>query len=329
MAVKYLTEKQVEARIKALKATYAKAKRSINAELKNATLTEFKRFRYKELAKQIDTTIRALNVEAKRVAEAITPGSYKEGTDFAAQALAEMDKSLPAVNMGNRVNSASIQVFTDQITTDLVNANRSMQQQAKRFLRQTQQTLISEANLNKLLSQGEIAGGTRRDTSQALTKELRAKLADAKAGAKVAIKCKDGKTRLYEPDQYAELVTRTQTINARTEGIIRTGESAGMTLFRVTAHEGACPLCQQYQGKIFSIVEGDDFPFLTQERRPPYHPNCRHFITAVDGDVLKERGEYDNLAALSNDKDTVISDADDAARVAKGGKANTKLEKPA
>jgi hypothetical protein len=321
----YLTEKQIEARIKALKSTYAKAKRDINAKLRSATLTDFQKFRYNELAKQIDTTIRALNIEAKRTAEAIVPGSYKEGTDFCAEALANMDKKFPAVNMGNRINSGSIQVFVDQITTDLVNANTSLAMNAKRFLRQTQQTLISEANLNKLLAKGEIEGATRRETTKALSGELRQKLDDAIDGGKVAIKCKDGKTRLYEPDEYAEIVTRTQTIAARTEGIIRTGESAGLTLFRVSAHEGSCEKCQVFQGKVFSIVEGDDFPFLSAANRPPYHPRCRHFITPVDADVLRERGGYDNLMALSNDKKAVIHDGNDADRVAAGGEPHTKV----
>lgn len=176
---------------------------------------------------------------------------------------------------------------------------------------------MKERQLNESITKGVMLGRTRRDVSREIQRDFERELAP---GAKVEIVGKDGKKRAYDPKKYAELVARTRTSEAVTEGAINGGVEAGLTLFRWSVHYDACPICQQYQGKIYSIDENDpDFPRL--EARPPIHPHCEHRLTAVVRGSLERRGQLEALSKLSKDSGAFIHGASDYERVIAGGEA--------
>lgn len=306
--------KELESRIKELVRVYRNAREEIYAQLRDGALTDFQRFRMTEIKRQIEGIVAGLDNAARQTAQGIIPPMYQQGADMTRIALADQNIDVAPLNMGNQIHASAVQAVTDQMAADLMAANNSMLQQATRILRLTQQNAISDRQINELIAQGLVHGQTRREVSQRLTAELRKKVGLGD-GIKITVKGEKS-IRRFTPEYYAELVARTQTREAATEGSIRLGQEYGFTLYRASTHEGACPVCQEFQGKIYSVTDNPDFPKLT--RRTPYHPNCTHIMTPVDADFLKDKGQYDALSKLSKDKKAVIWGSEDYDAVING-----------
>jgi len=245
---------------------YRNATRRLERQLSGAALTDFQRFRITEQLQQIRVIIAALNQQAQDAAQRMIGPSYRVGIKLSADALVRAGIE---VNMGNVLATEAIAVVADQMAMDLIAANASLEIQARRFLRLTQQKLLTEQQINQGIARGIIEGETRKQVSDRLLKQLKGKMEE---GARIVIKCKDGKLRSYDPAQYAELVARTRTREAVTQGTIRTGMDYEVYLFQVSVHSGACEMCIPFQGKVFAIVDGTGYPILKES--PPFHPNC-------------------------------------------------------
>lgn len=292
--------KNVEKRTEELIRAYRLAKEQIENQLNQAALTSFQKFRLGEQLKQVNAIMTALDALAVETARRIQRASYKVGADMAAQALQDYGIDVEPVNFGNRIHTEALNAVTDQMAQDLLTANRSMRAQAKQILRKTQQKVLDERQINDIVSEGIIQGETRREVSGRLTEALRKELGE---GAKVEIVGRDGVKRQYDPAYYAEIVARTRTREAVTEGSIRFGQQYGITLFQISVHDNPClEICQRLQGKVFSTVPGGEFPFL--KRRPPMHPKCRH--TAIPF-VARNKEELARLRAFSNSTNVVAN----------------------
>jgi len=81
--------------------------------------------------------------------------------------------------------------------------------------------------------------------------------------------------RSWGLSQYATMLVRTHTIKSANEGSINRYLDFNLDIVQISTHEGACPLCIPYEGRIYSISgNSDKYPKL--DLQPPYHPNCRH-----------------------------------------------------
>lgn len=244
--------------------------------MSGAAVTDFQRFRISEQLQQIKAIIAALNRQAQDAAQRMIGPSYRVGAKLSADALTRAGIS---VNMGNVLATEAVALVADQMAMDLIAANASLEIQARRFLRVTQQKLLTEKQINEGIARGIIEGETRKQVSDRLLKQLKGQL---EAGVtKIAIRCKDGKIRNYDIAKYAELVARTRTREAVTQGAIRTGMDYDVYLYQVSVHSGACEMCIPVQGKVFAVVEGTGFPMLTPDVTPPIHPRCCHCLTAL------------------------------------------------
>ncbi len=263
-------------RIESLSGIYQKAQEDIQKRLTQAALTDFQKFRYGEVLKQVNMTVQALDGAAADVASMVVTDAYKYGADLSVAAYNRWQSTIdpywePAnINLGNKLHTTAIQAVSDQMTLDLLAANQSIGQNAQRILRATQQTLLEERQVNQLIAKGLVEGGTRKEVSRALEAKLREQLAN---GQFVTIN-----GRNYRPDYYADLVVRTRTREAVTHGSIGAMVEKGVDLVQISVHEKPClEICQALQGKVFSISGKDpDFPRL--EQRPPFHPNCEHVV---------------------------------------------------
>jgi len=283
--------KEVTQAHRELVAIYKAAARRIERQLHAAALTDFQSFRMGEQLRQIQATIAALDAVAASYAKKLADPSYQLGADLSTAAIS---KAGVAATMGNLVATDAVSAVADQMAMDLLSANRSMEQQSRRILRATQQKLISERQINEAISRGLVEGETRRQVSDRLLRMLRK---EAGEGVSVVIN-----GRRYDPGYYAELVARTRTREAVTEGAIRTGLAYGVELFQVSVHANPCQeVCAALQGKVFSVTEGTGFPML--QRRPPYHPNCKHVLTAwiPESDEEEERLRRFSRSKVSTD----------------------------
>lgn len=93
--------------------------------------------------------------------------------------------------------------------------------------------------------------------------------------------------RRWRLDTYAELVARTTTREAASVATMNTCQEFGLDLVRITTHYPTCEKCASLQGKVYSISGKDKrYPKLTDDRRPPIHPNCY----SKDTEIYTKRG---------------------------------------
>jgi hypothetical protein len=296
-----------------MRAVYTEAQRQLELELAKATATDFARFRANEHLKQIRAIIAALDAEARDLAEKVTPIAYERGAEIGVDGLRR--QGIPAdLNMGNKIHTKGVAVLTDSLTTDLLTANGSLRTQAERWIRRTQLAGNQDRELTELIAQGVARGETRKQTSNRIRDALVKELGE---GAKVVVN-----GRKFDPDYYAELVARTRTREAVTQGSINTGVEYGVDLYQVSFHASSCPVCVPFQGKVFSLTGGDGFPQL--EKRPPYHPQCGHVLLAYVPIPGKD-AEVDALREFSNSPDRAVASDDDYRSVVRGEKG-PKLE---
>lgn len=63
-----------------------------------------------------------------------------------------------------------------------------------------------------------------------------------------------------------------------------------MDLVEVSSHNTDCDICKEFEGKVYSISgKHKEYPKL--ERKPPFHPGCRHYITPTSEDIINFRKE--------------------------------------
>ena len=80
--------------------------------------------------------------------------------------------------------------------------------------------------------------------------------------------------RYWSMDRYAEMLVRTETNRANVQGTINRAIQIWITKFQINEQPDCCEVCAEMNGDIVDISQGT-------VDLPPFHPNCRGFITAV------------------------------------------------
>ena len=117
---------------------------------------------------------------------------------------------------------------------------------------------------------------------------------------------------------YSEMLTRTKLTQAHNTGTINRMAETGYNLVEVSAHAGACPLCQPFEGQVLSINGGNEGYGSLDDAIAMglFHPNCRHTITPYHKAYLDkavvwnvESQSYVPYMELRNQKKQSFSDA--------------------
>lgn len=87
-------------------------------------------------------------------------------------------------------------------------------------------------------------------------------------------KFQDRAGRMRNVNRYVDMLTRTETKIANTQGTINRAIESGISKFEVIEQQNCCEICARYNGKIVDISKG-------AVELPPYHPNCRGYIVPV------------------------------------------------
>jgi len=281
----YLTQ-QVDNLVK----IYRSAQIGLAAQLRKIGLEDAERFRLQQLLKQVNTITAALNKGAYRWAKTTIPHSYEVGIDLAADRLKALGVTR-FVSYDAKIHTSAVNVLVDEVTAELLTANENMKKFFTRVITQTQQRLLEDAEITRMIAEGVIKGEARRTVSDAILKELRKQMDNSQF---VVIN-----GRNYRPDSYATLVARTRTKEASTQGTLNTALRYDVDLVQWDTHSEICEYCQQFSGRVYSISGTDDnFPAL--DEKPPLHPNCRCVITPITRESLEDRGYLNEVIKLSN-----------------------------
>ena len=257
-------EMYLRAQIDELRKLYSSAQKKLTEQLAKSNITDFQKFRAKQLLAQVDVVTAQLNNGVYKWAKSSLPYAYDEGIDLAGERLKAL-KVTRFVSYDAKIHTSAVDALISDVSTELIMANSSIDKLFSRVALQTQQTALQDAEISRMISEGLIEGETRRGISNKILDELKTQLGEEKY---LVINGKN-----YRPDKYAELVARTRTREATTQGTINTALRYGVDTVQWDAHAEVCEYCQQFSGRVYSISGTDkDFPALTE--KPPLHPNC-------------------------------------------------------
>lgn len=132
------------------------------------------------------------------------------------------------------------------------------------------------------VAQGVIGLDTRRQVSANLARELVDQgVTDAVTGFV------DRSGRRWPLDTYAEMVARTTTREASTRATVNRMSEGGAGIVTITSHPHKSDVCSPYDGRTFALnaelAARLNLPRL--ELLPPFHPRCRHVVTAGTGNL--------------------------------------------
>ena len=282
-----------------LMSIYASAQARLTSLLAG-TLSDYQRWRFEQVLRQVDAEIAVLNVQARSWATTTIPDSYKRGAMASAQTLADFGQTVGEINFGNRLNSRAIKILADQATSDLLSANQNMKTQLTRYVRATQQTLVRDAAISKSIAEGVIVPGESRTIQRGIENQLRVAMGNSRyinVGG-----------RNYTPEYYSGMVARTRLREASSNGTVMSCLEFGCDLVQVDLHPDACPICQTHMGRVYSISgTNPDFPPL-ETSEVPRHPHCLCSLVPAPEVALKVRGTYAALSALSMASPTVTTE---------------------
>jgi len=292
---------------------FERARRELLAVLRSVNATDFQVARSTELVGQIDDIVAQLRQSAHSWIMGTLPDSYAAGAVLAARAF---NRPLPTMS---GIHATSVAALAAEVEASLDGeALASIAPFAGSVFIRAKQTVIAYERLMQELGVAEVRGLTIRDITQRLAAafregaaarlrlgdvvdpQLRADLEATAEGRLIRIVGKDGKARNYDLGWYAETVGRTATREAASEGVLVMTQQFGGDLVQISVHEGSCPICLPWQGKVFSISGTHaDFPPLTDDVTPPLHPRCEHILLPIVEDFMRSRGVYDRLRDFS------------------------------
>lgn len=268
---------------------YLESQNRLSAILTKGNVTSFQRFRANELLRQIRVEIKLLNEKVGKWSNTAVSKAYERGQKLTAK-LASEYKIAGAVDYGNVIHTQAIGALASQVVFDFLSANNSIQNNIGRYIRRSQQMLLRDQQISRLVARGIIEGETRIQTTDALLGEFQKRM------GKQQFIVVNG--RNYRPEHYAELVVRTRTTEAVSQGMINSALDCGMDLIQIDVHSDACPICQTRMGRIFSISGANSsFPVLVSY--PPYHVFCRCHAFPVTRLALERDGVYEQMSKLS------------------------------
>jgi hypothetical protein len=86
--------------------------------------------------------------------------------------------------------------------------------------------------------------------------------------------------RNYNAADYSELLVRTESRAAHSQATIQRLTDNDHDVVQITDHRTSCDVCGQWDGNKYSLTGATEGLEILSEY-PPFHPNCRHLITAA------------------------------------------------
>lgn len=126
------------------------------------------------------------------------------------------------------------------------------------------------ATLEELM-RGQLASRSRQEITSSIAENLTRQGFGA---------FRDSRGRVWKLKTYAEMAMRTATREAQTAGTLNRLVENAYDLVQVHVRPGACKVCQQHAGKIYSITGANAARYPVLRFAPPFHPRCTCVISA-------------------------------------------------
>ncbi len=262
--------------VDSLAALYRNAAADMLDTLADAAALSGQRARAVALLHQYQALLADLNEEAAAWIELNVPRAYEAGLEFVDGCIADYRRAgLNLRDVGDRVTGQTEPAMFAQVHREAVRAVTDamlevMSKAAAQIGRRVDDVFRREGLL--AVARGIVEGQTRPEVSRALEQRL------LELGRPDFI---DKRGRHWPLDRYAEMVARTTTREAMTQGTIQRLREHGIGLAQVSAHN-AQDFCIFYENAIVSIGDEPHLvypPISAIDGGPPFHPRCVHVLT--------------------------------------------------
>jgi len=257
-----------EGEVNSLAVLYRNAAADMLEVLADASANMLSRQRALAHLRQYQVILANLRDEAAAWIELNIPRSYSIGLQFADLGIRNVRRA--GINLRQREREVFSQVHREAVaaiveemlrTTDLVLA-----QMGRRV-----DDLFRRVGMEET-AKGIVEGKARIEVSRQIKERL------LREGRPAFL---DRRGRAWDLDRYSEMVARTTTREAMTEGTINRLREHGIQLAQVSAHQ-ARDFCIYYENVIVSIGPEPHPvypPISAIGGGPPFHPNCVHVLT--------------------------------------------------
>jgi hypothetical protein len=217
-----------------------------------------------QLKKQMIGEVKDLSNQSNKTVMNAVETAYKNGSDSASQDLIKglVDTEIKTSFTGT--NEKAVKALVGQAT-------KIIQPTYFKILRDTQDDYRSVIN--------EVIGAK---VTEVVTRRQATQLALNKFADKGITSFTDKAGRNWSMSTYAEMATRTTSMNAALQGHIDRMLENDYDLIIISYHDGSCPLCGKWQGDVLSITgKTPGYSTLSQAQGSGlFHPNCGHTLTA-------------------------------------------------
>jgi len=281
-----------------LERVYREAGRSLRGDLFSIDLMRFNDIEATKIRRNASLTVAALNlaaaqwvgttlVESGRVAERRSRtaleilGKKPKRPQITDPGYNSREKALETLIKAN----GSIRTTVDKyLSISLVAAHQLRSSQIQEFRYLDVADILDELAL-EALAKGESRGWLMKK----ILESLRALL---EADEFIEI---NGRT--YKMSKYAKMVARTELRNVQTDVTLDLCRQYENDLVQWSDHKTECEICEEYEGKIYSI-SGTHPKYPLLEADPPIHPNCQHNIMPTSEEALEIRKQYETKSIL-------------------------------
>jgi len=257
-----------EGEVESLAALYRNAAADMLEVLADASANMLSRQRAVAHLRQYQVILANLRDEAAAWIELNIPRSYSIGLQFADLGIRNVRRA--GINLRRREREVFSQVHREAVaaiveemlrTTDL-----ALAQMGRRV-----DDLFRRIGIEEV-AKGVVEGKARIEVSRQIKERM------LREGRPVFL---DRRGRAWDLDRYSEMVARTTTREAMTEGTVNRLREHGIQLAQVSAHHAA-DFCLFYENAVVSVGPEPHPvypPISAVGGGPPFHPRCVHVLT--------------------------------------------------
>ena len=257
-----------EGEVESLAALYRNATADMLEVLADASANMLSRQRAVAHLRQYQVILANLRDEAAAWIELNIPRSYSIGLQFADQGVRNVRRA--GINLRRREREVFSQVHREAVAAIVEEMLRTTDLALAQMGRRADD-LFRRIGIEEV-AKGIVEGKARIEVSRRIKERL------LREGRPVFL---DRRGRVWDLDRYSEMVARTTTREAMTQGTINRLREHGIQLAQVSAHHAA-DFCIYYENVIVSIGPEPHSvypPISAVNGGPPFHPNCVHVLT--------------------------------------------------
>ena len=254
-----------DARLNILTGFYKAATKKLAREL-NAT-TDFGRASRIKTLKQIDGILHELDEKTGKWVSKEVEQYYKANGKEIADAMRK--EGFDISTTFGVIDKEAVKTLADDIMGHYREAYSGVKRSAMQMLSDA-----AKLRVNALLAEGKISGDTRRQISDRIAGSLK--------DGFVALVDRGG--RKWSIEAYSNMLSRTMLVKTANYGIMNRLQDSGYDLVQVSDHQGECPLCRPWEGRVLSLsgkhpsYKWADTALTSGEI---FHPNCYDNKTQV------------------------------------------------